>query len=419
MAELGGKPSAVTGGLERIASIDALRGLTILVMIFVNDVAGVVDVPWWMEHFFPYDADGMTFVDVVFPAFLFIVGMSIPFAIGRRLDRGEAPRVVWGHVALRTLWMLVIGVLMVNGYVCSDEGLLNREVWTILMYLGIVLAWNTVPKEPGRARRVLLGLRWAGIALLAFLVVVYRSKNADGVIQLRTSWWGIIGLIGWAYLVACIAYGFLRRNLAGLVGAMALMYCLYAADKVGTFDGLLLRGYLDFGSHIGGHGGIAIAGVILGIVVGPNSPVPSPRRRMQWAFLFGVAMVVAGWLIHRLAVVHPMFIVNKNAATPSWGLYCSAITAWIWIPLYWTMDVKGWTRWAAVIRPAGENPLFAYILHPMLIHMFAALALVIGVNPQAKLGGSFAMGFTRAVVTAFAITWFVGFLKDRGVRLKL
>ncbi len=57
-------------------------------MLYVNDVAGVSGTPAWMKHF-PPGTDGMTFVDVVFPAFLFIVGMSIPFAIGKRLERRE------------------------------------------------------------------------------------------------------------------------------------------------------------------------------------------------------------------------------------------------------------------------------------------------------------------------------------------
>src|SRR5437867_9783420 len=69
---------------ERILSIDALRGITILVMIFVNELAGVRDIPQWMKHM-PADADAMTFVDAVFPEFLFIAGMSIPFAINSRL----------------------------------------------------------------------------------------------------------------------------------------------------------------------------------------------------------------------------------------------------------------------------------------------------------------------------------------------
>ena len=64
---------------QRILSIDAFRGLTILVMVFVNQLAGVSGVPQWARHM-KADADAMSFVDVVFPAFLFIVGMSIPFA---------------------------------------------------------------------------------------------------------------------------------------------------------------------------------------------------------------------------------------------------------------------------------------------------------------------------------------------------
>ncbi len=74
---------------HRILSVDALRGITILVMIFVNELAGVSGIPQWMKHM-PADADAMTFVDVVFPAFLFIVGMSIPFALNNRLSKGDS-----------------------------------------------------------------------------------------------------------------------------------------------------------------------------------------------------------------------------------------------------------------------------------------------------------------------------------------
>src|SRR6478736_270724 len=69
---------------ERITSIDALRGFVMFMMIFVNDLSSVPNriVPAWMKHY--RGKDGMTFVDLVFPAFLFIVGMSIPFALGAR-----------------------------------------------------------------------------------------------------------------------------------------------------------------------------------------------------------------------------------------------------------------------------------------------------------------------------------------------
>ncbi len=70
--------------MDRIASVDALRGLVILLMIFVNDVAGVKTAPAWLKHV-SAGADGMTLPDMVFPAFLFIMGMSIPLALGRAL----------------------------------------------------------------------------------------------------------------------------------------------------------------------------------------------------------------------------------------------------------------------------------------------------------------------------------------------
>src|SRR5436853_5141755 len=88
----------------RITSIDALRGLVMFTMIYVNDIAGSDHVPNWMVHFSDRHRDGvsgMTFVDLVFPAFLFIVGMSIPFALRSRLNRGEAWWKILGHVLRR------------------------------------------------------------------------------------------------------------------------------------------------------------------------------------------------------------------------------------------------------------------------------------------------------------------------------
>lgn len=80
------KPRATLHG--RIVSVDTLRGLTILLMIFVNDLGPAA--PAWMHHIQPPGADGMTLADVVFPAFLFIVGLSIPLRSSRGAWRQES-----------------------------------------------------------------------------------------------------------------------------------------------------------------------------------------------------------------------------------------------------------------------------------------------------------------------------------------
>src|SRR2546423_2710986 len=87
----------------RVWSVDVLRGLVMFTMVFVNDVAGVDNAPWWMKHYEESGrGNGMTFVDVVFPAFLFIVGMAIPLAIESRRSKGESWTTIWLHIILRT-----------------------------------------------------------------------------------------------------------------------------------------------------------------------------------------------------------------------------------------------------------------------------------------------------------------------------
>src|SRR5512143_2845548 len=95
---------------ERLASLDAFRGLVILAMTLVNYLAGVKNIPAWAKHM-PQDADGYTFVDVVFPAFLFIVGVAIPLALHKRMARGESLLLLLRRVLGRSASLLFVGVI--------------------------------------------------------------------------------------------------------------------------------------------------------------------------------------------------------------------------------------------------------------------------------------------------------------------
>src|ERR1700742_1536663 len=95
----------------RIASIDIFRGLTILVMIFVNDLAGVKDLPWWTYHL-PGNVNGMTYVDMVFPFFLFIVGISLPLAVRHRLSKNGSISGLWVHILARSFALIVLGIAL-------------------------------------------------------------------------------------------------------------------------------------------------------------------------------------------------------------------------------------------------------------------------------------------------------------------
>jgi predicted acyltransferase len=405
---------------ERIQSLDALRGLTILVMIFVNDLAGVPGAPAWMKHIQPPQADGMTFVDVVFPAFLFIVGTSIPFAIGRRLAQGEPLVRVWLHILTRTCGLLLIGVFMVNQESMSSSGSLNPALWTLLMYTAVILLWSRPPRARGVTRTVSIGLRVAGVAVLLVLAFLYRGQGEPGLLEMRPHWWGILGLIGWAYLVACLVYVPLRNQLAAVVGMVALLYCLYIANAAGAFANLTwITQWVDIGGALGSHAAITVSGVVLGMILMPGSPARTPAERMRWALGLALGLAAAGYLLHSAHAIHRMFIINKIAATPPWCLWCSAITIWIWLAIYWVMDIRQWKRWAVVLEPAGQNPLLAYILAPMFYALFQLLASAGVPRFYDELGSNFAVGLWRSILFALAVTWLAGRLRRKGVELRL
>nr|MBI1232146.1 DUF1624 domain-containing protein [Cytophagales bacterium] len=77
-------PHVSQGSIRKLVSIDVFRGLTMLLLIFGNDLWTIRDVPQRLGHV-SSGVDGMVLADVVFPMFLFIVGLSIPFALERRL----------------------------------------------------------------------------------------------------------------------------------------------------------------------------------------------------------------------------------------------------------------------------------------------------------------------------------------------
>jgi heparan-alpha-glucosaminide N-acetyltransferase len=392
----------------RLRSLDALRGLTILVMVFVNDLAGVAGVPAWMKHV-PRSVDGMTFVDVVFPAFLFIVGAAIPLALDRRLALEDGQKGLWRHVLGRTLGLVAIGLLMASADAMGEDGRLSPALWSLLLYLGVFLTWNA---GAGQRARV---LRLVGLALLVLLMPLYRGEGPASFIELRPTWWGILGLIGWAYLVACAVYVAVGRSLTGLVAAIPLLYCLYIADAAGAFGGW---SWLAIGSTLGSHAAVVVTGAAFGVVLGIRSSPAAQWARVAWCFAAAAALAVAAELLHAARGIDRMFIINKILATPPWCLWSSALTLGLWLVLYLLVDVRQGS--ADFLETAGQNALTAYLLAPVLESVFALSARWTGLpNLHETLGVHFASGLFRSAGMAVLVAWLAAVMRRRGLWLAL
>ena len=348
---------------QRIRSIDVFRGFTILVMIFVNDVSGVSGIPGWMKHK-PADADAMTFVDVVFPAFLFIVGMSIPFAINKRLAKGDDFWKLQSHIIWRVVGLLILGVFMVNGEGGYNESEMGMSIaaWSLLFYLCAILVWNVYTFKNKKWKYLLQGVGAIGLLLLAW---TYRGGD-DGSEGIKPRWWGILGLIGWSYLYGCIIYQLFRGKVWPLLFAIAICITWYCIGRSGIAKGSAVLEWMSSTSGHAAHTSIVLCGIVLSVLFFDERIAKSVQRRFLYAGLFALACFVSGYLIR------PYYFISKIHATPTWCLYCSAICIAVFSILYWFTDIKKRYKWTGFFQPAASNALLVYIL-PNIIYYTQAL----------------------------------------------
>ena len=392
---------------QRITSIDALRGLVMFTMIFVNDLASAgAIVPDWMMHYELRhgDANGMTFVDLVFPAFLFIVGMSIPFALGSRMDKCERTWKTLLHVLQRTASLLFIGVLMVNEAPDGARLGWSPALWVVLMFVSAIFAFGSIK-----------WMRLIGLLALLWLAYIWVGPQGAKILtlspfHLSAQWWGILGLIGWDYLVGSSVFLGFKGHRTALLGSMVILLGLFAADHAGAFDDCWLTKIVGIGDTLGAQGAITVGGVLLASIL--KSPeMGNVVARVRFTLLFIIA-TSAGALLLQGA-----YGINKNAATPSYCLWACAVTATLWLMLYLLTDVRRVAAIAIPLSTAGQNVLLAYFLSEVLPFGLDLTHLDRAYHALSQ--SSLASAVTRATTCSVLLLGVTAGLNRIGFRLRL
>jgi len=346
---------------QRILSIDAFRGITILVMIFVNELAGVRDIPAWAKHMHA-DEDAMSFVDVVFPAFLFIVGMSVPFAINNRLKKGDSLWQLQSHILFRTLGLLVLGVFLVNTEDGYNEQLMGMSInlLALLFFVGAILVWKVYYTANKTLVRVLKAF---GFVLLALLAFIYKDGNGE---HITPKWWGILGLIGWAYLYSCIIYQLFKGNIWLIILMIAVCMGIFVASHIDLLKDIswLQWAHAQSGNAI--HTSLTLSGMVLSLIFFQMDKPVKESNRFLTALGFTLLLFVAGYFLR------PAFKISKIHATPGWALYSAGFCCIVFIFLYWLIDKMHIEKWTTFFKPAASNPLLTYII-PDIIYFLTAL----------------------------------------------
>jgi len=386
---------------ERIRSIDIFRALTMLLMIFVNDLWTLHDIPGWLGHKAAHE-DGMGLADVVFPAFLFIVGLSIPHALNARRRKGDSKTRVLLHILERSFALLVMGVFMVNLENISRDGLIiSRSIWQILMTLAFFLIWtNYRNREKVRVRP--LYLKVAGWLVLTFLAIIYVGRGEEGTQWMRFHWWGILGLIGWGYLLSALVYLGLG-NRPGWIAAVLALLLLLNVNEFATPFNFRIRLVVSASNY---------ASVMAGVLVTTLMIRYKKRDHMNW--LLPSLIVLATLLFLFGFLTRPVWGISKILATPSWTAICAGISMLSFGSLYLLADRGRVTGWAQIIEPAGTSTLTCYLVPYFAYPLWGFTGWQL---PDMLTGG--AIGIVKSILFALLIIQVTGLLGKLHIRLKI
>jgi predicted acyltransferase len=347
--------------------------------------------------------------------------MSVPLALGGRMAKGEPVWKTLGHVGFRTLSLLLIGILMVHETPDTSALGWSGEWWCVLMYLSAIAAFCSMsprPLAPDSKSNlwtvVGLCLRLGGLAALVWLAFTFRDSKGHRIVTLApfsldTQWYGILGLIGWAYLVTCLVFLAFREHRTAILACMALLMCLFAADRKGLFDGFWLNRIVGIGASLGSLGAIAAGGLLLGTMV-TAAEMTALRARTRFTIAFVAGCTAAALLLT------PVYGISKNQATPSWCFWACAISAALWYGFYLISDVRPVNIIARPLALAGQNVLLAYLISEMLPSLLNALGLG---ESYSLLAASLPAAIARSACCGMVILVLSTTLNRFGFRLRL
>ena len=386
---------------QRIVSVDLLRGLTMFLMILAN--IGFAGAPFWMKHYYPYTASGITYVDLIFPVFLFVVGISIPLAFNRYGNNANEQAMLLRHIFARTFALLAMGYFYVNTPNAELMGM-TAAFWCVFYQIGFIFVWHTVIKPEPWALLTSRIVRSLGIIMLLFYFFYYRNAAGHGILDVFhgvdinefLQWWGILGIIGWAYLVGSIVYLLLRRQPDLLLFAAAMLIFWYIAGRHGLLNDVPVLA----GRHtiIGSHPAITVMGTAVGAFLLNR---PSGRSVFNWMTRYAIIAVL-------LAIFsNVLYGMNKNDSTPSWCFISAAVAVALLMCFYGIADVKKLNFFPInSLVDLGGVALTAYVFHDLFKAILRTCNLWDGfysIGANTPIAGFFATLLAVIVISAAAI----------------
>ncbi len=321
-------------GQNRLLSLDVFRGMTIAGMVLVNNPGT------WSAIYSPLahaEWHGVTPTDFVFPFFLFIVGISITLALGKRVESGGINRIIYTKIFRRALIIFALGLFLAAFPFYN----FTSGEWLDVSNLRIM----------GVLQRI------AVCYLIAALIFIRTNWKQQAIITtaLLLVYWALMTLIN---VPGCEITTFNDKtcNLAAYLDRVILTENhIWKSAKVFDPEGIL--------STIP-----AIATTLAGVLCGHwLRREKSDYEKVSAMFFFGLVLIAIGWAWSF------WFPLNKSLWTSSYVVYTAGLALCFLGFCYWLIDIKGYRRWVKPFIVFGVNALALFVFSGLMAKLLSII----------------------------------------------
>ena len=309
---------------ERLISVDAFRGLTIAAMVLVNNPASWSYVYPPLRHAVWH---GWTPTDLIFPFFLFIVGISMSLSFSRRKAEGRSVRRLYGKIVQRSATIFAVGLFLhlfprFRFAPMRIPGVLQRIA--VCFLIGALIYLNTKAKSRIALSLVILAGTWA---LMTFAPV---PGFGPGVLEAK-------------------------GNLAGFIDSKLLAGHLYKPD----FDPEGILSTLP-----------AIITVLFGTLAGDWLRTSRTNfRKMTGLFSGGILLTLAGLLLH------PYFPINKQLWTSTFVIFTAGMALIVFGVCYILIEFMGVKKWSYPLLVLGTNAITVFAGSTLMVKLLLLIKI--------------------------------------------
>jgi predicted acyltransferase len=322
-------PTASPSLKERLVSLDAFRGATMALMVLVNTPGDGEHVYAPLRH---SEWNGWTPTDVVFPSFMWIIGVAMTISLSRRLAAGASRAQVFAQAFRRAVILYVLGLIV---YAYPGFDLSTQRVLGVLQRIAICYLIATAIYLNTRIRGQILWIisLLAGYWLLMMLVPVpgFGAGHLD-----------------------------VERNFAHYIDRIVLGSHNYLNTKTWDPEGIV--------STLP-----AIATVLFGIMAGHILRLPRTfSQRAAWLLGTGILLMAAGY------ICNIWLPINKKLWTSSFSLFMAGLDFTLFSLMLWLVDIRGYKRFAKPLAIMGMNAIAVYMASELLEEVLEAIHFTSG-----------------------------------------